>query len=172
MGREFLEVERPFLEQLKEIGWEVVELDENTKHDPTKSFRESFREVILEKKFRDAIKRINPWIEDDQITQVLNKIQSFTPKSIVDVNQEFTELLLEGVVVDENRKTGEKSPTVHLIDFKNPENNIFTAINQFKVRIHGTEKHITIPIPFIGTTSISSVLRIMRLIQETVLSVM
>ena len=142
MGREYLEVEKPFLEQLKNIGWEVIELDETTKHDPEKSFRKSFRDIILEPKFREAIKKINPWIEDDQITQVLNKIQSFTPKSIADVNQEFTELLLEGVVIDENRKTGEKSPTVHLIDFKNPENNIFTAINQFKVRIPGKEKHI------------------------------
>ena len=142
MGREFTEVEKPFLDQLESIGWEVIRLNDKTKHDPTKSFRESFKEIILEKKFREAIKNINPWIEDDQITQVLNKIQSFTPKSISEVNQEFTQLLLEGIVIDENRKTGEKSPTVHLIDFKNPENNIFTAINQFKINIPGTEKHI------------------------------
>jgi type I restriction enzyme R subunit len=142
MGREFTEVEKPFLDQLESIGWEVIRLDDKTKHDPTKSFRENFREIILENKFREAIRNINPWIEDDQITQVLDKIQSFTPKSISEVNQEFTQLLLEGIVLDENRKTGEKSPTVHLIDFKKPKNNIFTAINQFKVNIPATEKHI------------------------------
>jgi len=58
MGREYTEVEKPFLDQLKNIGWEVVELDDNTKHDPTKSFRESFKEIILEPKFREAVKRI------------------------------------------------------------------------------------------------------------------
>ncbi|SNZ06987.1 type I restriction enzyme, R subunit [Persephonella hydrogeniphila] len=142
MGREFTEVEKPFLDQLESIGWEVIRLDDKTKDDPTKSFRESFKEIILENKFKEAIKNINPWIENDQIIQVLDKIQSFTPKSISEVNQEFTELLLEGIVIDENRKTGEKSPTVYLIDFKNPENNIFTAINQFKVNIPATEKHI------------------------------
>jgi type I restriction enzyme R subunit len=44
--------------------------------------------------------------------------------------------------VSENRKTGERSPTVRFIDFKNPENNSFIAISQFKVNIPGTEKHI------------------------------
>ena len=51
-------------------------------------------------------------------------------------------LLLENTSVAENRKTGEKSPTVRYIDFTHLTNNRFIAICQFKVRILGTEHHI------------------------------
>ena len=44
--------------------------------------------------------------------------------------------------MSENRKTGEKSPTVRFIDFKHRDNNRFIAVCQFKVRILGTEHHI------------------------------
>jgi type I restriction enzyme R subunit len=61
---------------------------------------------------------------------------------LIEANREIHELLLENTSVQENRKTGEKSPTVKFIDFRNPENNSFIAISQFKVNIPGTEKHI------------------------------
>jgi type I restriction enzyme, R subunit len=51
-------------------------------------------------------------------------------------------LLLENTSVNENRKTGEKSPTVRFIDFRHRDNNRFIAVCQFKVRILGTEHHI------------------------------
>ena len=44
--------------------------------------------------------------------------------------------------VSENRQTGENSPTVRFLDFKNHDNNRFIAVCQFKVRILGTEHHI------------------------------
>ena len=44
--------------------------------------------------------------------------------------------------MSENRKTGEKSPTVRFIDFDQRKNNRFIAVCQFKVRILGTEHHI------------------------------
>ena len=34
-------VETPFLKQLKSLGWKTVALDEQTKQDPQKSFRNS-----------------------------------------------------------------------------------------------------------------------------------
>ena len=61
---------------------------------------------------------------------------------MLEANREIHELLLENTSVQENRKTGEKSPTVKFIDFRNPENNSFIVISQFKVNIPGTEKHI------------------------------
>src|SRR6185295_3275936 len=52
------------------------------------------------------------------------------------------DLLLENTSVSKNRQTGEKSPTVRFVDFMQRDNNRFTAICQFKVRILGTEHHI------------------------------
>jgi len=152
------EVENPFLAQLKRLGWEIYrqnkEDPEDTKEitgfnkdlEPicgtTKKFRTTFREVILEDVLRQSIERINPWIEEDQIDYVVRRLKEPQANSLFEANREIHELLLENIPVSENRKTGEKSPSVYIIDFKNPENNSFIAISQFKVNIPGTEKHI------------------------------
>jgi len=68
----------------------------------------------------------------------LSKQKKNHKKKIIEIHN----LLLENISVSENRKTGEKSPTVRFIDFKEPNKNSFIAISQFKVNIPGTEKHI------------------------------
>jgi type I restriction enzyme R subunit len=152
------QVENSFLAQLKRLGWEIhrqnKEDPEDTKeitgfnkdlepiYGTTKKFRTTFREVILEDVLRQSIKRINPWIEEDQIDYVVRRLKEPQANSLFEANREIHELLLENIPVSENRKTGEKSPSVYIIDFKNPENNSFIAISQFKVNIPGTEKHI------------------------------
>uniref|UniRef100_A0A7C5X3I2 Type I restriction enzyme endonuclease subunit n=1 Tax=Thermocrinis ruber TaxID=75906 RepID=A0A7C5X3I2_9AQUI len=152
------QVENSFLAQLKRLGWEIYrqnkEDPEDTKeitgfnedlepiYGTTKKFRTTFREVILEDVLRQSIKRINPWIEEDQIDYVVRRLKEPQANSLLEANREIHELLLENIPVSENRKTGEKSPSVYIIDFKNPENNSFIAISQFKVNVPGTEKHI------------------------------
>jgi len=151
-------VENTFLAHLKKLGWKIYRQNKDNPEDVKEiiefnnfmepiygnnvKFRESFREVILEKELRESIKRINPWIEDDQINEVIRRITTPQANSLLEANREIHELLLENISVQENRKTGEKSPTVKFIDFRNPENNSFIAISQFKVNIPGTEKHI------------------------------
>jgi type I restriction enzyme R subunit len=151
-------VENPFLAQLQRLGWKIYRQNKDdpedikeivgfkSGYDPeygkSVKFRESFREVILEGVLRESIKRINPWIEEDQISEVVRRITTSSASSLLDANREIHELLLENTSVSENRKTGERSPTVRFIDFKNPENNSFIAISQFKVNIPGNEKHI------------------------------
>jgi type I restriction enzyme R subunit len=151
-------VENPFLAQLQRLGWKIYRQNKDNPEDVKEiiefndlmepiyrssvKFRESFREVILEKELRNSIKRINPWIEDDQITEVIRRISTPQTNSLLEINREIHYLLIENTSVQENRKTGEKSPTVKFIDFRNPENNTFIAISQFKVNIPGTEKHI------------------------------
>jgi len=61
---------------------------------------------------------------------------------LIENNQHGLHLLLENTSVSENRQTGEKSPTVRFIDFKNRDNNRFIAVCQYKVRIRGSEHHI------------------------------
>ena len=57
---ELMYVETPLLEQLKQLGWAVVQLDDSEKHDPQKSFRESFSEVVIVSRLKAALKRLNP----------------------------------------------------------------------------------------------------------------
>lgn len=134
-------VEKPFLEQLQGLGWEILDLD--LKQHPGDSYRQSFTDVVMFPILREQTKVINPWIEDDQVDEVVKQLTaSFCGTSLIQNNSQVFNILLENTSVSENRKTGHKSPTVKFIDFTHRDNNRFIAVCQFKVRILGTEHHI------------------------------
>lgn len=133
-------VEKPLLDQLVGLGWEIIDLD-NKQH-PEDSYRQSFAEVIMLPVLREQLKVINPWLEDDQVEEVIRQLTAFTASDLIKNNRHVLNLLLENTSVSENHQTGDKSPTVHFIDFAHRDNNRFIAVCQFKVRILGTEHHI------------------------------
>jgi type I restriction enzyme R subunit len=146
---EYSHVEQPFTEQLRGLGWhkgtgddghEVLELP--MQQTPAQSFRTSFSEVILPPKLRTALRKINPFLTDGQVEEVVRRISTFDKNSLIENNQQVLHYLLENTTVATNEQTGELSPTVRYIDFENLENNVFTAISQFKVNIPGTDHHI------------------------------
>jgi len=134
-------VEKPLLAQLDGLGWDIIDLD-NKQH-PTDSHRQSFTEVVMPPVLRKQLKVINPWLEDDQVEEVIKKLTaSFSGSDLIKNNRHAFTILLENTSVSENRQTGEKSPTVRFVDFTHRDNNSFIAVCQFKVRILGTEHHI------------------------------
>lgn len=134
-------VEKPFLDQLKGMEWEIVDLD--LKQHPSDSYRQSFTDVVMISILKERIKIINPWIEDDQVDEVIKQLTAnFTGTGLLQNNRQVFHMLMENTSVSENRKTGEKSPTVKFIDFVEKDNNRFIAVCQLKVRILGTEHHI------------------------------
>lgn len=136
---ELSQVEESFLRQLEGLGWRVLR---GNKYDPGSTLRESFHEVIIESELRAGLRRINPWLEDDQVDELVRRIQAPQSTQLLKANQEILGLLLEGAAVSENRQTREISPTIRYIDFNYLANNHFLAVSQFKVNIPGTEKHI------------------------------
>ncbi|WP_452222709.1 type I restriction endonuclease subunit R [Lacinutrix chionoecetis] len=137
---EYSHVEKPFLEQLAGLGWDVLELQ--MQQQPEQSFRTSFSEVVLKPKLREALVKINPFLTDAQVDELERKITTFQKNSLLENNQQVLHYLLENTTVSKNEQTGELSPTVRFIDFENLENNSFTAISQFKVVVTGTDHHI------------------------------
>ena len=142
---EYSHVEKPFIEQLKGLGWntgknQVLELE--MQQSPEQSYRTSFSEVVLQPKLRQALITINPFLTEGQVDEVVRKITTFHKNSLLENNQQVLTYLLENTTVSINEQTGELSPTVRFIDFENLENNVFTAISQFKVKVTGTDHHI------------------------------
>ena len=134
-------VEKPLLDQLDGLGWEVIDLD--GKQHPGDSYRQSFTEVVMLKVLREQLKVINDWLEDDQVEEVVKQLTAgFPGNDLIKNNRHVFTLLLENTSVSENRRTGEKSPTVCFVDFTHRDNNRFIAVCQLKVRILGTEHHI------------------------------
>ncbi len=123
------------------MGWKVIRLEQ--KQSPQDSYRENLAEVVLLPKLRESLKKINPWMEEDQVDEVVKRITALPGTELLENNQQVLKLLLENISVSEDRTTGEKSPTVRYLDFENIDNNSFIAVSQFKIRIRGTEHHIT-----------------------------
>src|SRR5690625_4361783 len=135
-------VEQPFLDQLAGLGWSVIDLTDR-KQTPADTQRGSFVEVVMEPVLRRQLRVINPWLEADQVDEVVKWLTaSFPATGLLENNRHLFELLLAGTSVSENRATGDKSPTVRFVDFDAVDNNDFTAVCQFKLRILGTEHHI------------------------------
>ena len=73
-------VEKPFLDQLQQLGWNVVDQGPGVPTDPAKSFRTSFREVALRDIFKQSVRAINltasgqPWLTDKQLDDLFDEI--------------------------------------------------------------------------------------------------
>jgi type I restriction enzyme, R subunit len=135
-------VEKPLLDQLAGLGWDIIDLTD-VKQNPADTFRDSFTEVVMLPVLRAQLKVINPWLDDDQVEQMVKQLTAnFPATNLLDNNRHLHTLLLENTSVSENRATGGKSPTVRFVDFTTLNNNRFIAVCQFKVRILGTEHHV------------------------------
>ena len=134
-------VEKPFLDQLAGLGWEILDLDKEQL--PGHSHRENFAEVVMLPLLRERLQVINPWLENDQVDEIVKRLTaSFPGTGPLENNRHVFDLLLENTSVSRNRQTGENSPTVRFIDFNDRDNNRFIAVCQLKVRVLGTEHHI------------------------------
>lgn len=95
--------------------------------------RQSYSDVILLERLKDAIDRLNPEIPAEAKEEAINKIlKSDSPDLIVN-NHQFHKLLIEGVAVEYRQQERVVHNSVRLIDFKDPKNNKFLAVNQFTV---------------------------------------
>ncbi len=144
---EYSNVEKPFLDKLRQIGWQVYDngsggIPEN----PNDSFRTNFLEVILKGKFDETIKALNPWITNEQLRYCYDKIAQLGTIDLFTANKQVFTLLLKGITLPgKNEVTGIDNPTVHLIDFADYKKNSFIAINQFRVDTPGKAKPFIIP---------------------------
>ena len=148
---EYLHVEKPFLDQLATLGWNVVDQGVGIiPSDPTPSLRTSFREWLLPEVFRSAVRAINttddgkPWLTERQLDELRDQILRQPNRTLLEAN-EAIQFLLFKAQVDANELTGEQDPVVKLIDFANPANNQFHAINQFRIDTPGCVKQFIIP---------------------------
>jgi len=148
---EYHHVEKPFLDQLGALGWQVVDHGQTViPSDPTKSLRTSFRQWLLPQVFRDAVRAINQtasgqtWLQDRQLDDLRDQILRQPHRTLLEANEAVQALFLKAQV-DRNELTGESDPVVKLIDFAHPERNQFHAINQFRVDTPGCVKTFIIP---------------------------
>ena len=140
---EYINVEHPFLEKLREIGWQVIDKGSGgIPQDPAETMRTSFSEVVLKDEFFKKLSELNPWITAEQKEYCYRKITDID-KPLTDANREIHNMLLEGIhLLTKNEQTGEDNPTAKIINFDNYKKNSFIAINQFRVDTNNTKPFI------------------------------
>lgn len=147
---EYSEVEQPFLRQLEEQGWTVIDQGTGVPQDPTPSLRNNFRQWLLPEVFNAAVRDLNrtedgrAWLTDNQLDELQQQLLRQPNRTLLEANEAVQALLFKAQV-DANELTGERDPVVRLIDFHQPENNRFHAINQFRVDTPGCVKGFIIP---------------------------
>lgn len=122
----------------RELGWEVAYAYNTEKLGKDGTFgRTSYREVLLARYFRDALRRLNPWITPGQMDEAQQKLEArLSTASLMQVNEEKYLLIRDGIPVTVKQAGGrfaEKRAIV--IDFRHSENNHFLAVKEMK--IHG-----------------------------------
>lgn len=121
-----------------ELGWEV-EFAYNTEVlGENGSFgRTSYHEILLVRYFRQALKKLNPWINDTQILEAQKVLENrLSTSSLLQVNEEKYFLIRDGIPVTVKKPNAQnETKKATILDFRNPENNHFLAIKELK--IHG-----------------------------------
>ena len=99
--------------------------------------RKSYKEILLTRYLKEALKKFNPWINDTQIIEALRNLESrLSTASLLQINEEKYYLIRDGIPVTIKKPNGETQiKKAMVIDFLNPENNYFLAIKELK--IHG-----------------------------------
>ncbi|MDO3377192.1 type I restriction endonuclease subunit R [Geoalkalibacter halelectricus] len=149
---EYVNVEMPFLNKLRELNWEVIDHGcGKIPGDPKTSKRDSFREVVLKEVFFETVRNINrtddgrTWLTDRQLDDLLSLVTNHSGEPLLEANRSIFTLLTGNTTVGINELTGEQNPLVRLIDYKHPERNSFIAINQFRIDTPGGSRQCIIP---------------------------
>lgn len=121
-----------------ELGWDVQFAYNKEVLDKDGTFgRTSYKEILLKRYFNAALKKFNPWINDEQILEAQRILENrLSTSSLLQINEEKYFLIRDGIKITVKKPNGEtEKQTVALIDFKNPQNNYFLAVKELK--IHG-----------------------------------
>ena len=102
--------------------------------------RASYEDVLLLARVEAAIARLNPAIPPQARLDALRQLQRLNSPSLIANNEAFHRLLTEGIPVTTHHNGQERGDLVWLVDFAQPENNDYLAVNQFTVIENGINK--------------------------------
>ena len=126
-------VELALLEQLGGLGYSI-EREEDIGPDGHRPERESHDEVVLKKRFEDAVAHLNPGLPLEARQDAIRKVTQSELPSLIEENRRLHKLMTEGVDVEYYADDGTLTAgKVVLIDFEHPEQNDWLAVSQFVV---------------------------------------
>ena len=124
-------VEQAALAWLESSGWTVAN-GPGIAPDTPGAERVEYRAVVLEGRLRVALARLNPSLSTDALEDAFRRLthpEGATPEAR---NRAFHRMLVDGVTVEYRRDNGAiQGAQAQVIDFDDPANNDWLAVNQF-----------------------------------------
>ncbi len=93
--------------------------------------RLAFTDVVLTGRLQEAIGRLNPKVPEDARDEAFRRVLRTETPSLVENNRRFHRMLVDGIDVEYAAEGRTKHDKVWLVDFDQPENNDWLAVNQF-----------------------------------------
>ncbi|MDE2732364.1 MAG: type I restriction endonuclease subunit R [Bacteroidota bacterium] len=128
-----LEVEAATLKWLKDLGW-IVAHGPDIGPSAAGAERADYAQVVLKRRLRDALGRLNPDLPAEALDDACRKISRPEGSTLESRNRVSHHMLVSGVAIEYRRADGAwRGTQVAVINYEDPTNNDWLAVNQFTV---------------------------------------
>ena len=112
---------------LEELGYAFVQADALDVE------RESHAEPVLAQRLEAALRRLNPWINDDNVKKAMRHITHVATSGLIEANEAVHTALVHNISLEQDLGDGKRGQTVRFIDFDHPDNNELIFTRQYRV---------------------------------------
>ena len=119
-----------------ELGWTgVMAWDAEVLGETGTLGRKSYQEVLLTRHFCKALKALNPWMTDKQLTEAVERMtERMSSQSLMQINEQKYQYIKDGIPVTRTKPNGETEEVkAKVIDFASPEKNEFLCVRELWV---------------------------------------
>jgi len=129
-------VEQAALAWLENTGWQVAHGPDIAPDMPAAE-RTDYGEVVLARRLRDALARLNPTLPAEALEDAFRKLTRPEWAEVIQRNRTLHRLLVDGVTVEYRDAEGAiRGAQARVIDFDDVRANDWLAVNQFSVAEH------------------------------------
>ena len=138
------DVEKFALELLEGLGYKIIFGPDIGPEGKDKE-RDSYSEVLLLNRLKEAIGYLNPKLNSEAIERVIRQLTNLEGNDLLQKNLSFHRYLTNGMDIEYRGREGKlEREHINLFDFNSPEKNEFLAINQFTVKEDAQERRADI----------------------------
>ena len=118
---------------MESLGWQAAH-GPDIAPDTTGAERADYGEVLLARRLRDALARLNPGLPAAALEDAFRKLTRPEGSTLEARNRAFHRIAVDGVTVEHRTDNGAiRGAQARVIDFDDPANNDWLAVNQFTV---------------------------------------
>ena len=125
-------IEEMAITELQSIGYNYLHGGDIAPGEPNAE-RNSHSDILLIGRLKSALLKLNPTVPTDTIQAASLKISRISSPVLINDNEEFHKMLVDGIPVEYRKDNEIKGDYIHVIDFNDPLNNEFLVVNQYTI---------------------------------------